>query len=266
MTSITWDEVGERRFYTGIDRGVLYPPTGPGVAWNGLTSIEESGSRESKALYLDGIKYLEYQTAGTFEGKLKALTYPEEFDTLNGTEPHSSAEGLYVHEQPPRRFGLCYRTILGNDVAGVDFGYTLTVLYNLMAVPEATAFSSLNDKLAPEEFGWALSGIPVNVTGARPTVRLSFNSTKIDADKLSILEDILYGSATSEPRLPNPEELIAVLDSDYVILILDHGDGSWSAYGPDDRFSLTAPGQFQITNVDATVIDANSYTVTTTLT
>lgn len=268
MPELVWDKVGERRFSVGVDRGVLYLPSGRGVVWNGLTSVEDSSTsdRPTGTVYLDGIKTLEYQSGGDYSGKLKAFTYPEEFDAINGVMPHPSAEGMFIHEQTPQKFGLSYRTRIGDDVNSIEAGYRLHILYGLSVVPDAITNTTLGEQIAPEEFSWSLSGTPVKVANARPTSHLSFDSTKIDANQLEALEEVLYGSETSNPRLPEPDELIELLTGDYIILIIDHGDGSWSAYGPDERFSEPNPGEFQITDVDATVIDPDTYTVETTYT
>jgi hypothetical protein len=69
MTELTWDKTGERRYETGVDRGVLFLPdeTGDyttGVAWNGLTTVTESPSgAESSPQYADNIKYLNLVSA-----------------------------------------------------------------------------------------------------------------------------------------------------------------------------------------------------------
>ena len=46
MTKLEWDKVDERLYEVGLDHGVLYVPSTPGVydngfAWNGLVSLEE---------------------------------------------------------------------------------------------------------------------------------------------------------------------------------------------------------------------------------
>ena len=46
---LKWDETGKRVYETGVSQGVLYVQTdegayGSGVAWNGLTSVNESPS------------------------------------------------------------------------------------------------------------------------------------------------------------------------------------------------------------------------------
>jgi hypothetical protein len=261
MTRITWGEVGERKFQTGVDRGVLYAPGVTGVPWNGLTSIEEDSNREVSAFYLDGVKHLEYQSAGDFVGSLSAYTYPDEFDVINGIREYSGEQGMFIHEQPPQRFSLCYRTKIGNDVDGIDLGYKLHILYRLSAVPSTNSFQSMDDKIAPVEFSWDLTGLPVRVPGSRPTCHLSFNSTRLDPAKLDILEDILYGTESSLPRLPTPEDIITIIAADYVILILDNGDGTWSAYGPDDRITMLDFETFQITDANAVYLDADTYEI-----
>ena len=84
MAVLTWDEVGERIYQTGVDHGVLYLHDGTAVAWNGIVDVEESPSSELKSFFLDGVKYLENLSPGDFLGKLKAFTYPDEFDSVNG--------------------------------------------------------------------------------------------------------------------------------------------------------------------------------------
>ena len=49
MSKLVWDAIGEHRYETGVDHGVLYQVTNAGkysngVAWNGLTSVSESPS------------------------------------------------------------------------------------------------------------------------------------------------------------------------------------------------------------------------------
>lgn len=68
---IRWDQIGERKFETGVSNGVLYPGDGSGgyksgVAWNGLTNVQESPSgAEPNPIYADNIKYLNLQHVGT---------------------------------------------------------------------------------------------------------------------------------------------------------------------------------------------------------
>ena len=121
MTTLVWDQVGEREFETGIDHGVLYIPTAGvysnGVAWNGLTGVTESPSgAEATPLYADNIKYLNMTSAEQFGATLECYTYPDEFAQFDGqATPHP---GVSIGQQARKGFGLSYRTRLGNDIDG----------------------------------------------------------------------------------------------------------------------------------------------------
>ena len=63
MSKLVWDQIGERYYETGVEKGVLYPVENgtyqAGVAWSGLTTVTEKPSgAESTALYADNTKYL----------------------------------------------------------------------------------------------------------------------------------------------------------------------------------------------------------------
>lgn len=259
MTSLVWDQVGERRYEGGIDRGVLYLPD-KAVVWNGLTSVEESTSRSSNSYYQDGVKYLEHQILGDFAGTLKALTYPDEVDIISGV--FSDGHGIYLHDQRPKPFGLSYRTKIGNDIDGFDHGYRIHLLYNLLATPSNTAYSSLNDSPTPVEFQWALSGTPSEIAGHRPTAHVSIKSTDIDPAYLAFIETLLYGSDTAEPYLPTLIEIFDLISTPLVIV--DNGDGTWTASGSDRVVELLNATTFQLTGVPAIYLDEDTYEITTT--
>lgn len=214
MTVLTWDNVGERLYETGVDHGVLYQldETGQyvdGVAWNGLTTVTESPSgAESNKQYADNTVYLNLISAEEFGGTIEAFTYPDEFGQNDGTaEP---APGLALGQQGRRPFGLAYRTRLGNDVDGTDHGYKLHLVYGAQASPSEKAFGTINDSPEAIAFSWEFSTTPVTVTGHKPTALLTVNSTKVDAAKLAQLEGILFGTAEDDPRLPSPTEVMAI--------------------------------------------------------
>src|SRR5436190_6286759 len=114
MTALTWDEIGERLYETGVDRGVLFPAGEDGVAWNGLTTVTESPSgAESNKQYADNTVYVNLISAEEFGGTIEAYTYPDEFGQNDGSA--SPADGLALGQQGRRPFGLAYRTLIGND-------------------------------------------------------------------------------------------------------------------------------------------------------
>ena len=219
MSRITWDTVGERYYETGVKMGVLYPIQvgglyNKGVAWNGLTAVTESPSgAEATALYADDIKYLNLMSNEEFGATIEAYTYPEEFAECDGSS--ALATGVMIGQQKRKTFGLCYRTAIGNDVDGSDYGYKLHLIYGCLASPSEKAYATINDSPEAITFSWEVSTTPVSVTGFKPTSQLTIDSTKVDPLKLTSLEDILYGKdgdgeAATEPRLPLPDEVAAL--------------------------------------------------------
>lgn len=208
---LSWDDTGKRLFETGVKQGVLYPISEQGaydngVAWNGLTNISESPSgAEATALYADDTKYLSLYSAEEFGATVEAYTYPDEFEACDGSA--EIGKGVSIGQQTRQKFGLCYRTTLGNDVMGNDYGYKLHLIYGCMASPSEKAYGTINDSPEAITFSWELTTTPVNVTGHKPTASLIIDSTKCDAEKLAQLEDILYGTSENVPRLPLPDEI-----------------------------------------------------------
>jgi hypothetical protein len=264
MTTLVWDKVGERVYQTGIDRGVLYLQDGRAVAWNGLTSVEDSTVQTLKSFYLDGVKYLDNILPGDFAGKLKAFTYPDEFDDVNGIVTPSP--GLEYYDQPSKSFNLSYRTILLNDVEGESYGYKIHLLYNLVANADTYAFDTLKGSSnTPIEFAWALTGTPPRVAKFRPTVHIAIDSTETPPGLLQSIEDILYGTQDSSPSLPTIGQILDMFGYLGALIIVDHGDGTWSAIDESDTYiSMTNPTTFQIDNADTTYLDATTYQISST--
>lgn len=217
MPRLEWDKVSERFYETGNDHGVLYlqDTTGAyplGVAWNGLVSVSESPSgAESNPQYADNIKYLELKGAEEFGATIEAFTYPDEWMECDGSaEP---VEGVVVGQQVRKPFGFVYRSRIGNDTQGDDLGYKLHLIYNALASPSEKAYTTVNDSPEPLTFSWEITTTPIAVTGHRPTAAITIDSTKADASKLAALEDILFGSDSSEPKLPTPDEVITMMSA-----------------------------------------------------
>ena len=218
MSKIVWDKTGERLYETGVKNGVLYLQTNGvynnGVAWNGLTAVTESPSgAEATALYADDMKYLNLYSAEEFGATIEAYTYPDEFAECDGSK--ELVDGVVIGQQTRKVFGLCYRTVIGNDTDGEAHGYKLHIIYGAMASPSEKAYATINDSPEAITFSWEITTTPVNVTGAKPTASVVIDSTKADPTKLAALETILYGKDPStdggsdgvDPRLPLPDEL-----------------------------------------------------------
>lgn len=214
MAKLVWDAIGEKRYETGVDHGVLYVQEGgvypKGVVWNGLTAVTESpGGAEATPLYADNIKYLNLMSAEEFNATIEAYTYPDEFAQCDG-----SAElvgGVMIGQQKRKTFGMCYRTTVGNDTDSNAYGYKLHIIYGALAAPSEKAYSTINDSPEAITFSWEVSTTPVPVTDHDPTASIVIDSTKADKAKLEALEAVLYGSAESEARLPLPDEIAELM-------------------------------------------------------
>ena len=215
MSKLIWDQSGERTYETGVKQGAMYPQQTDGlyvkgVAWYGLTAVTESPSgAEPTALYADDTKYLSLTSAEEFGATVEAYTYPKEFEECDGSA--ELADGVVIGQQTRKAFGLAYKTTVGNDVSGNDFGYKLHIIYGAKAAPSEKAYASINDSPEAITFSWELTTTPVSVEGFKPTATICIDSTKADPTKLAALETIIYGSDTEEARLPLPDEIATLM-------------------------------------------------------
>lgn len=215
MSKLVWDATGSREYETGVKNGVLYVQNGSGtyekgVAWNGLISVTESPSgAEATPLYADDIKYLELFSTEEFGATIECYTYPEEFEACDGSA--EIATGVVIGQQNRTSFGLCYRTTLGNDVKGNEYGYKLHLIYGCKAAPSEKAYSTINDSPEAITFSYEVTTTPVQVTGHKPTASLVIDSTKIEPSKLAQIEAKLYGDASNEASLPTPDKILELI-------------------------------------------------------
>lgn len=211
---LTWDAIGEKKFEAGVKKGVLYPQESgaypKGVAWNGLTAVNETPSgAESTALYANDAKYGDLQADEIFGATVEAYTYPEEFEECDGSK--ELVPGVYIGQQTRKAFGLSYVTTVGNDTDGLAYGYKIHLVYGAKAAPSEKAHSTLNESPEAMTMSWELSTTPVAVEGFKPTSHLVIDSKKFTADKMKAIEDILYGSEAAAARLPLPSEVAEIL-------------------------------------------------------
>lgn len=220
MSKLKWDQTGERLFETGLDRGVLFPMGDSGeydhgVAWNGLSNINESPSGgEATAVWADNIKYLNLMSAEDFGATIEAYTYPKEFEACDGSA--EIAPGVTIGQQSRKMFGLSYRTLIGNDVVGQKYGYKIHLVYGAMASPSEKSRQTVNDSPEATSMSWDLTTTPVDVDGFDPTAHLVIDSTKTKAEKLAELEKLLYGDEANEATLPLPAKVIELLKADTI--------------------------------------------------
>lgn len=222
MAALTWDNAGEKIYETGTKKGVLYVQNTDGtyqdgVAWNGLTAVTESPSgAEATKLYADDIQYLNMYSAEEFGATVEAYTYPDEFMQCDGSA--ELVPGVYIGQQNRKAFGLCYRTTVGNDTDGNDFGYKLHFVYNCKASPSEKAYATINDSPEAITFSWELTTTPINVAGHTPTATVIVDSTKFTTTAakaaLANLEAYIYGTDGEDgnaPTMPTPEKIQELL-------------------------------------------------------
>ena len=215
MAKLVFDNVGDRLFETGVKNGVLFVMGDngqyeKGVVWNGLTAVTEKPTgADPTNLYADDIKYVVLYGEEEFEATIEAYTYPAEFEACDGSA--ALAEGVSIGQQARKQFAFCYKTALGNDVKGQNFGYKIHIIYGCTAKPSEKAYSTINDSPEAVTFSWDVTTVPVPVNGMKPTASVVIDSTRVEAGKLKSLEDKLYGTETLESTLVLPDEIKELL-------------------------------------------------------
>lgn len=259
MPRIAWGTTGKRFYEAGVDRGVLYVGSDPGVPWNGLTSVNVSSTGgEAKPYYIDGEKYLNISSREEFAATITALTYPDEFGPCDGSAQVRT--GLFITNQRRKPFGFSYRTGIGNDLSG-EYGYKLHLVYNALAAPSARNHVSLGENTEPGDFSWAVTTRPPVVAGYNRTSHIVIDSRTTNPVTLAAVEDILYGTNILTARLPTLDELVAIFDTITTLEVIDNGDGTFTVIGPDSAVQMLDDTIFQITWPTAIFIDDDTYNI-----
>jgi len=236
MTKIVWETPDDIEI--GVDRGVLYPTIGPGVGWNGLTKVDEVPTTEVKVRYLDGVRTRARRTRGEFSGSIEAFTYPDE---------------LYSNvlvQQRAQTFGMSYR------VAAGEF-YRLHLVYNVVLVPSDRNYVQQN----PNAFRWDFTTLPIDMPNAARSAHLILDGTLAYPWVMADLEDILYGTDSTDPRLPEPQEVWDLVEAGSLLIVTDHGDGTFTIDGPDDAITMLTSTTFEVTWPSVINIDTNTYQI-----
>lgn len=227
MAKLVWDAIGEHKYETGVDHVALYKPNAQkkyvgGVAWNGVSSISESPSgADSNPIYADNIKYLDLRSAEEFGATVECYTYPPEFAECNGEAIVTN--GVVIGQQSRKTFGLAYRSIVGNDLQGNDYAYKLHMIYGATASPSEKQYSTVNDSPEAGTFSFELTTTPIAVQGYKNTASLTIDTSLFtDKDKITALENKLFGTDQDEPELPTPAEVFDLLGMRY-----DENTGTW---------------------------------------
>lgn len=240
---ITWDPPENRPYSSGISQGVLYTENSPGVAWNGLTSVTESGDQSQEPKYFDGVKYHDRIVPSVFSGTLSAYTYPDEL------EPCIGISGILTG-QARDSFGFSYRT-----------NNAIHLIYNVLAVPSKNDYSSVSASPDPVTFEWDFTTVPVDIPGGKPSSHLVIMTEDSDAGAIADLEALIYGDDENGASLPLPDVITAIFESYAVLRITDNGDGTWTATGPDTVITMTDSTTFQISWPSAIFTSATTFQI-----
>lgn len=264
MAQLVWDRVEDRIFESGLDRGVLYLPDGSAVPWSGLTSVIESFNKETSAVYYDGVKINDLVTLGDFAATLKAVTYPDEFNELEGLGV--VRRGLFVGDQSPKAFGLCYRVQVNDSLNQDKNRYKIHILYNVIAIPNDRTAASQNANPSLVEFEWKLSAVPEEFPGFRPTAHLIIDTEKVDPDLLIQIENQIYGHLGGDAALLPMADMVTMINGWFRVKIVDNGDGTWTATSNREGFiQMLSADEFEIANVNAIYTDDATYQISDTI-
>lgn len=263
MVKLVWDTPGDRVFESGLDRGVLFLPDGSAVPWNGLTAVIEHFDKSASPAYYDGMKIQDMLVLGDFSATMKAVTYPDEFVPLEGVD--ELRRGLFLSDQVPLTFGLCYRTMVGDDLAGADEAYKIHLLYNVTAMPSDKTYASVSDQPSLVEFEWAITAVPEDIPGFRPTAHIVLDSRNLDPWLLEDLEAMFYGTSVADAILLPMPDMFEFLNTWYRIKIVDNGDGTWTATSiRDGVIEVSDSGYFSIVGANALYLDDVTYVISDT--
>lgn len=236
MTRLVWGVQTERTYESGVSYGVLYPPSGPGVVWNGLVTVSESSDGpEETVSYYDGERYSQRKGVENYSAEVEAFTYPDELD-LDGS------------------FGFSYRVQVGES-------YQVHLVYNASFDSSEVTYVTQDETADPSLFKWSVTTVPELLPNRRPTAHIIIDLNKVTPTILAQIETIMYGADISSPRMPGFGELLDIFEAGAIFKITDHGDGTWTATGPDDMIEMIDSTTFKITSPSAVYRDSESYRV-----
>jgi hypothetical protein len=164
MTTLTWDQVGERLYETGVDHGVLYLPDVGRL--RGRARLERSHDRHRVALGCGVLPAVRRQhqvpeprRRRDLRRTIEAFTYPDEFAQCDGTSFPQAR--VAIGQQGRDESSVWPPHPVGNDIDGTDHGYKLHLVYGAQAAPSEKAYGTINDSPEAIAFSWEISTTPV---------------------------------------------------------------------------------------------------------
>lgn len=259
MTALVWDEPGQRYYEVGVDRGVLYINSA-GYAWSGLVSVDQKSSGgEVNPFYADGVKYLNLPSKEEFEAELGAFYSPPEFDQCDGIT--SMIPGVMVTQQRRKSFSLSYRTLIGNDIVGTEYGYKIHIVYNAMAGPTERSYGTVSDNPEAPLLRWELTTKPVAMEGISHSSHFVIDSTLANPLAVANLEDMLYGTEDTPPTLPTVDQLLGLFTAPFEFEVTDLGAGVFNISSGLSVIEI-GDGSYQITHANVVLTGPDTAEIT----
>lgn len=249
MAILTWDPI-LRPYDFGVQKGVLYlNGATSGLVWNGLVSVQENQDDPlDKIRYFDGVRYVLPQGTEELSLNVKAYTYPDLFSEYTG----------YYDNQTRKRFGMCYQT--GDDLTG-----QIHLIYNAVTQPVENGWETQTLDTDANLFEWNVFTRPFTYPTISPTSHVIIKLSDVYPAALTALQNIIYGTASTNSRLPLFTEIKTLFDANAYFRVVDNGDGTWTATwygpGPDPVISYIDATTFSITTPGAVFLDSLSYTL-----
>lgn len=252
MARLDWNAIGDNFYSAGVDRGVLYPKVGPGVPWNGLLSVNEASTGSEERVYFqDGRKFQVDKTPESYTATITAITYPEELNESLGVDG-------FLTNQRKETFGFSYRNVVGSDTQQY---YQIHLVYNAEATIGDLSYNTINSTTAITPFSISIETMPEILWDGRKSAHLIIDSRVAYSWAIEALENVLYGDDENEARLPTVDEVLHIFEDASILKITDHGDGSWTAEGPDEAITMLDSTSFEITWPSAVYVDEVTYTI-----
>lgn len=217
-----WDQIAKKLFEGGCSKGMCYnfnPVTNSydyGRPWSAITKFTDNPSgADEQSSYADNIKYISMRGAENYGFTIGCFFYPSNFTKCLGKK--DVKKGVTVSQQEREVFGFCVTTQVGNDIQGLDYGETIHLIWNATASPVSKDYSSLNESPTPTEITIECTANPIDAGfGYKPTCNMEICTVGMSEEDLAVvseLKDILYGTNSTTPRLPSPEEVIAMFEN-----------------------------------------------------
>jgi hypothetical protein len=208
-----------------MENGVIFVD-GVGKVWNGLKSVSvKSPLTDVQHVWVDGEPTVVMSSKKSFEATVYAFTYPEEFDTPN----------------VPHKFGFAFQSSSRLYLIS-DF----TFRFGNMV--DASFVGTQN----PENF-------EIYIFAPTSAAVLEIDLSVANEQAVADLMDLIHGTDVVDASLPDLAAVLSIFETYATMLVVDHGDGTWTASGPDEVIQMLDSTTFEIFSDGARYISDEKY-------